>query len=421
MPPVNGRRSGADRLAGVMRVVTDSERRARLGRRHGLAPGCRYPSPEAATAGLTVLHSTEPPTPYLSLWARVEQGNGGDGDRIERDEVERALYGDRSLVKQLAMRRTLFVFPRDLLPAALGSISVRVAAGERARLGKDLLAAGITDDPDRWLARAGDAILERVADGAELSATEVRTQVPEVAGTLVLSPGKKYEAKVHVVSRVLTLLGAEGRIVRARNASHWRVSKPQWTSMAAWLGEEPERLPEAEGYAELTRRWLWTFGPGTVDDLQWWLGSTKTAARAALAAVDAVEVALASGGSGWLLPDDLDEVEEPGPWVALLPTLDATIMGWKGRDWYLGPHRPSLFDTAGNAGTSAWVDGRCVGVWVQDEAGVVEVRLLEAVPASTRRALRDEAERLTGWLGGERVNSVYASTAMRDPGLTEPA
>lgn len=406
-----------------MRVVTDLERRARLGRRHGLAPGCAYPTVEAATAGLTVLHSTEPPTPYLSLWARVDGGEGGAaGDQgcaggaagVDRGEIERALLGDRSIVKQLAMRRTLFVFPRDLLPAALGSISVRVADGERARLAKDLLAGGLTDDPDRWLARAGGAIVERLAGGDELSATELRAEVPEVAGTLILSPGKTYEAKIHVVSRVLTLLGAEGRIVRATNASHWRVSKPRWTSMAAWLGAEPEPLPAAEGYAELTRRWLWTFGPGTVDDLQWWFGGTKTAARAALADVGAVEVALETGGTGYLLPDDLDEVDAPEPWAALLPVLDATIMGWKGRDWYLGPHRPMLFDTAGNAGTSAWVDGRVVGAWVQDAGGVVEVRLLEPVDADAAGRLRAEAERLTAWLGGERVGSVYTSAAMRD-------
>ena len=49
-------------------------------------------------------------------------------------------------------------------------------------------------------------------------------------------------------------------------------------------------------------------------------------------------------------------------------------MGWKERDFYLGAHAPQLFDTNGNAGTTAWWDGRIVGCWVQDDAGVVEVR-----------------------------------------------
>lgn len=145
-------------------------------------------------------------------------------------------------------------------------------------------------------------------------------------------------------------------------------------------------------------------------DLVWWLGGTKTIVRAALADLGAVAVPLDGGGAGWLLPDDLAEVPDPGPWVALLPVLDPTVMGWRGRDFYLGPHRDQLFDLRGNAGTTAWADDRVVGCWVQDDAGVVEVRLLERVPASTRRAL---AARLTAWLAGLRVGSVYGSPAMR--------
>lgn len=121
-----------------MRQVPDSERRARLAVRHALAPSARVDEPEAAVRGLTVLHATESPTVYLSLWARVRDLTVAD--------VDRALYVDRSLVKQLAMRRTLFVFPRDLLPAAWGSASARVAAMLRARLAKDAVAAGLADD-----------------------------------------------------------------------------------------------------------------------------------------------------------------------------------------------------------------------------------------------------------------------------------
>jgi hypothetical protein len=54
-----------------------------------------------------------------------------------------------------------------------------------------------------------------------------------------------------------------------------------------------------------------------------------------------------------------------------------------------------------------------VGCWVQDAAGEVEVRLLEDVPRAGRTALDAEAARLTGWLAGERVGTVYPSPAMR--------
>src|SRR5689334_10767393 len=60
-----------DRHDDGVRTVTDAERRARLAQRHALAPGHAAGSPEAVTRALTVLHSTEPPTPYLSCWARI--------------------------------------------------------------------------------------------------------------------------------------------------------------------------------------------------------------------------------------------------------------------------------------------------------------------------------------------------------------
>lgn len=180
-------------------------------------------------------------------------------------------------------------------------------------------------------------------------------------------------------------------------------------------GERPRPLPPREGYAELVTRWLHTFGPGTTEDLTWWLGSTVGAARHALVHVGAVAVSLDSGGTGWVLPDDVDD-PDPGPWAALLPVLDPTVMGWKGRDFFLGPHGSAVFDRNGNAGTTAWWDGRVVGCWAQDSAGVVRVELLEDVPAAGRAALDVEAERLTAWLDGVKVGTVYASPAMKAAG-----
>ncbi|MYR58095.1 winged helix DNA-binding domain-containing protein, partial [Streptomyces sp. SID625] len=214
-------------------------------------------------------------------------------------------------------------------------------------------------------------------------------------------------------SRVLTQLGATGDIVRGVNGAGWYTSRPRWTLMRHWLGDPPTALAPAAGYREIVRRWLYTFGPGTEDDLLWWLGATRTIVRAALADVGAVPVTLDAGTTGWLLPDDLDEVTDPGPWAALLPVLDATVMGWRDRDFYLGPHRDQLFDRRGNAGTTAWANGRVVGCWVQDPAGLVSLRLLERVTPTEQRLLDQQAQRLTAWLDGFRVGSVYSSPAMK--------
>ena len=389
-----------------MRHVSDDERRARMGIRHALAPAFLVDSPEAATKAMTVLHATESATVYLSCWGRVRS--------LAAADVDRALYEQRSLVKQLAMRRTLFTFPRDLLPAAWSSASARVANTERARMSKDVVKAGLAVDGNDWLDRARSEVLSLLADAPEgLSAVDVRQAVPMIDVKVEGSAGEIWSAP-----RVLTHLGATADIMRGTNTGRFPTSRPLWTLTRHWLDDAPVALESvdvepAEGYREIVRRWLYTFGPGTEDDIVWWLGSTKTVVRAALAELHAVAVTLDGGGTGWLLPNDVAEVADPGPWVTLLPVLDPTIMGWKGRDFYLGPHRSQLFDTRGNAGTTAWVDGRVVGCWIQDEAGVVRLRLIEPVSASARRSLEAEAARLTEWLGGVKIGTGYVSQAMK--------
>lgn len=389
------------------RHVDDAERRRRLALRHALAPAARVADPVAATRAMTVLHATELASIHLAVHARV------DGVRVA--DVERALYDDRSLVIQLAMRRTLFVFPRDLLPAAVGACGRRLVGQYGARLAKEVVEAGLTADGDAWLAEASAAVVDLLADGRPRGSREIKAAVPMIGSTVIRSPGTKWGGTFAVAPQLFTVLHAEGLIVRGANSGHWRLSKPTWTTSRAWLGEDLD-LPDARtGYAELVRRWLATFGPGTERDLAWWLGGTLGAVRTALADVEAVPVSLDGGATGWLLPDDLEEPGEVEPWVALLPTLDPTVMGWKERDFYLGPHGPALFDAVGNGGTTAWVDGRVVGCWVQDFAhgNAVRVHLVEEVSAAARRRLDAEAERLTAWLAGERVTTIWVSPAMR--------
>ncbi|CAM3623012.1 winged helix DNA-binding domain-containing protein [Nocardioides zeicaulis] len=393
----------------AVRHVTDAERRSRIAVRHALAPAHRLGDVEAVTRAMTVLHATEAATVHLAVAARTEG--------VGPEDVDAALHDSRQVVKQLAMRRTLFVFPRDLLPAAWGSASARVATAERKRIAKAIAGAGIADDGEAWLDAACDATLARLAAGPATTA-ELRAEVPELAGMVGGTTDKPYDRPTPVAPWVLTTLGLDGRAVRGRNAGHWRLNKPTWTTTADWLGTVPEPLDEAAGYAELVGAWLRTFGPGTVADLQWWLGSTKTAVTRALADVGAVEVVLDDGATGWLHPLDTDDVGPVEPWAALLPTLDPTVMGWRGREFYLDPaHVPYLFDTNGNAGTTAWWDGRIVGCWVQDDEGVVRLSLLEDVGPGGRAALEVEAARLTAWLDGTVIGNVYASRQMKQARL----
>lgn len=356
---------------------------------------------------MTVLHATEPSSVHLALQARV--------DGLTTGAVEDLLSTDRSVVKQLAMRRTLFGFPRELLPAALGSASARVAATELARLAADVERAALSEDGPGWVEDAAAAVLDHLGPDGALDAASLRAQVPMLQARITFGSGK-WMREAPVAPRVLTLLGARGQVFRGRNSGRWRVSRPMWTTARAWLGSEPVPLPESEGYAELVRRYLWTFGPGTEADIVWWLGATKTATRRALSDVGAVAVGLDDGRTGWVLPGDeeADDVPEVTPWAALLPVLDPTTMGWKERDFYLDPtDAPFVFDAAGNGGTTAWWNGRIVGCWTQDAQGRVRVVYRGDPGPEGRAALGVEAGRLTAFLDGEVVASAYTAPLLR--------
>ncbi len=376
-----------------MRAVGAAERRARLARRHGLAPGLRAVDVVEAAERVVCLHGTDPATVYLSAWARV------DGFAVA--DLDRALYADRTLVKHLAMRRTLFVFARDVLRVAQAGASERVADAERRRLIRDVEKAALYPDGERWLSDVGAQVLDALSGGREATSSELRAEIPLLEGSMTYGEGKSWGGQVSVGPRVLTTLSAAGRIVRASNDGGWTTSRPRWTSMEAWLGEELAAPSVAAGVAGLVERWLRAFGPGTAADIKWWLGSTVAAVRRALSDLEAVEVDL-DGQPGYLLPDDLEPVEPVEPWAALLPPLDPTTMGWFEREWYLGDYKAQLFDTNGNAGPTVWWDGRIVGGWRQGESGEVVLQLLEDVGTEGLEALEGEAARLTEWLAGTR-------------------
>jgi hypothetical protein len=105
----------------------------------------------------------------------------------------------------------------------------------------------------------------------------------------------------------------------------------------------------------------------------------------------------------WLAPDDLDAVRGPSKWVALLPGLDPTTMGWKERSWYLDAAVAAhLVDRNGNAGPTIWVDGRVVGSWVQRKDGTIALGWLTDLPKARRAQVEATAHLLEHELGDTR-------------------
>ena len=213
-------------------------------------------------------------------------------------------------------------------------------------------------------------------------------------------------------TRLLLVLGFAGDVVRARPTGTWINGQYRWAATERWLpGGIDTGLDKRTAAAGLARRWLRAFGPGSRTDLQWWAGWTAATTTRALADVDAVEVDLEQG-TGFVLPDDLGPVAPPEPWVALLPGLDPTTMGWKERSWYLDPEvAAAVFDRNGNGGPTVWVDGAIVGTWVQRRDGTIAVQLVTAVADDRRAEIDEAARRLRELLGDVRFTVRFPAPA----------
>src|SRR5688500_7236003 len=124
-----------------MRRITIEERRARLGVRHSLA-GQGAADVVGSARAVVALHGTDPAATVLAALARAPGSTP--------DDMAAALYDDRTLVRVLAFRRTVFAVPLDLAPACFAGAADAVARSERRAFHKLLVDNGVTDDPETW-------------------------------------------------------------------------------------------------------------------------------------------------------------------------------------------------------------------------------------------------------------------------------
>jgi hypothetical protein len=255
------------------------------------------------------------------------------------------------------------------------------------------------EDPEQWLANAEEQVLADLREHGPSTAREIGQRAAALRQQLYLSPGKAYAAVQSAHTRVLYILGIAGHMLRAR-PSNWINGAYRYAAAETWLPGGLGDLDPRQASAELAGRWLQRFGPATTADLQWWMGWTMSRTKQALTDCGAVHAEL-EVGPGWLAVDDppLGPVE---PWVAVLPGLDPTIMGWKQRDWYLPSTSAEVFDSAGNAGPSLWVDGRVIGAWAQTKDGTIHTHYFERVTAARRCEIDQRIDELKAWIGDTR-------------------
>ena len=324
-------------------------------------------------------------------------------------DLESALYEERSLFRIYGMRRTLWVVDRATVPLIHNSSTRTIGQQERRRTASLLERGGVTDDGAAWLDAVMPTVLDKIREGGETLTRDLTSQLDGLDGQVeIYSNEGKLQGTFGLASRAILQLSMESRVIRTRPAGTWISGQYRWAETSHWLGSPIDEMSVEEASTGLVTRWLRAFGPATEIDLKWWTGWNLSQVRRALKGVSAVEVEL-DDGIGYLLPDDLDAVAEVEPWVALLPSLDPTPMGWKEREWYLGQHGDALFDRNGNAGPTVWADGRVVGGWAQRKDGTIAHEIFDDVGSEAANDIAMRAGELEEWLDGTVVTPRFRS------------
>lgn len=345
---------------------------ARSLRAHGLVePAGSVADAIVAAAGI---YGTSP-TSHLGLAARLP------GYRPE--DLEWLRLRERTVLRVPGPRGSVFLAPRELVPAFLGLSRPRTA--RRVLVNDDMT--------ESELERVMDLVEARLAAGSS-TARELRVRLGAD------DPGGPQ------MTLVLRAMVGEGRLVATEPVGGERATAYRYASMAEWASDIGPPLSPEEALAVMAPLWMRANGPGTVADLAWWAGVTKAVASAAMTAMDARVVEIDGlGGEQWATDEVAEGLTsaEPGGDVRFLPVWDSWLMSRRVRSRILDPAAaPFVVDRSGNVTNTVTVDGRVIGAW--DEEG--ETLLVAVHEGSPPESLEQAAERLRPVVAWTRLELV---------------
>jgi hypothetical protein len=343
--------------------------------RHHL--GRRAPAGTAVDVArrLCGLHAQVMSSADLSLWARV-RGLGAD-------DLSRALWDERTLVKTWLMRGTLHAVPADDLPLFVSALDNRGRYDAAWPRNYALEAASME--------RLIEAIYD-VLDGARLTRAELVQAVrPRVGRQFAERLRSGWGEFLKPASRRGVLCFGP---TRSQNVTFVRPDQ--------WLGGWRE-IEHGEARAELLRRFLRAYGPVTMDDFGRWLGSKRrlreqlNALAGEVEEVEPKQFALAADRRA------LARARVSGG-VRLVPGFDPFVLAPFSQRPVEAAFKDRVYRQAGWISATVVVGGQTVGVWRHERRGPrleVRVEAFERIAKPTREAVEREAPSLARHLGGK--------------------
>jgi len=341
----------------------------------------------------------------ISLWARTRG--------LRPEDIERALWEDRTLVKIWCMRGTV-----HLVPAEDHAMFVRGCTKRTARALDWMARAGIPAGPVDRLLEAVRQALDRPRTRKELA-----VHVSESLGIKLHAKGGRGwggpadAAGFEVGDRTLSVGGilflACMRGIACSGPD--RGNEATFVRPDVWLPHWRD-MPQEEAEEGLLRRYLRAFAPASVQDFALWTYMTIGGAREIFERLGSELASVSVGGrTAWALRADgsaLRRAKIERPSVRLLPYFDAFLLGHKEKTHLVdAAHYKRVYRAQGWLSPVVLVDGRAAGVWSHERKGArlsVRVTPFRAMPQATRALVREEADDLGRFLGTAVVSTRFS-------------
>lgn len=359
---------------------------------HGLSPRFGRQDFLKALRGTGGIQAQVMSAAELALGARL--------DSLTPQDVQSALWQERTLIKTWAMRATLHLLAAHDLPLYIAARSV--------------------DEPRNWVGYFEYyGVTESQLETYLTVAPEILSSEPitkeQFAAALLDRTGS---AELH--SLVLTKgwgtplkpLAWRGELCFGPNQGQnvTFVRPRQW--IGAQLGDWQPVEPHA-ALQEIARRYFRAYGPATVREFADWWGLRLTPARKLFQSLqDELEPVEVEGWSALALRERLEPMLNLGlsGSVILLPYFDAFVMGiGRGADiepLLPRPYQRIVYRPQGWISAVVLVDGFMKGIWeykVQRSQTLIKVRLFSSPTTLIQKGIETEAERLSGFLNSKVV------------------
>jgi hypothetical protein len=314
------------------------------------------------------------PSPHIALWSRVA------GFRPE--QLDKAL-AERKAVKATLMRVTLHI-------VSTGDYYAFEPALRRARRA--------------WWADIGPRV------GMEFDFDEIGRRTLELVGAGDRAPDELKELALSLAKGPAPSAGFHWRLavgsaslVHTPPSGFWGHHGPgRFASDAGWLGRAV--TAEDENVALLVRRHLGAFGPATRGDVSSWSGLPVTAFAPGFEGLKLNEYRDERGRRLYDVPRGPLPPADTRPPVRFLPKWDSTLLAYEApeRTRILPErYRKTVIRKNGDVLPTFLIDGFVAGAWSAKRTTKVATLVLdpfEPLPRAWKRELKDEGERLLGFL-----------------------